>query len=297
MKIGRQWDERLKMWDEAFGRNLYTQLGEITLSGFTTMEQLNLKQAAQQRFRPFPQGTKWGRKWEYGWFRASVTMPGDAAGRRILLHLGPGPEMLVYVNGVEAGSIDRQHTTVELTACAVPGESFEIYAECYAGHGVRLECGGIYEREDIPVPEPGECQCVVESSHFGIHDQDMFSAYADYHTLYELWKALPDCDLRSMKIGEALQRFTYIADFEAPQPRRSETVREGAKLLKPLLEKRNGDTMPEFTIFGQSHLDLAWLWPLEETKRKAARTYSNQIALMERYPDYKFLLCSPTVLE
>lgn len=145
-------------------------------------------------------------------------MPGDAAGRRILLHLGPGPEMLVYVNGVEAGSIDRQHTTVELTACAVPGESFEIYAECYAGHGVRLECGGIYEREDIPVPEPGECQCVVESSHFGIHDQDMFSAYADYHTLYELWKALPDCDLRSMKIGEALQRFTYIADFEAPQP-------------------------------------------------------------------------------
>jgi len=297
MKIGRQWDERLKMWDEAFGRNLYTQLGEITLSGFTTMEQLNLKQAAQQRFRPFPQGTKWGRKWEYGWFRASVTMPVDAAGRRILLHLGPGPEMLVYVNGVEAGSIDRQHTTVELTACAVPGESFEIYAECYAGHGVRLECGGIYEREDIPVPEPGECQCVVESSHFGIHDQDMFSAYADYHTLYELWKALPDCDLRSMKIGEALQRFTYIADFEAPQPRRSETVREGAKLLKPLLEKRNGDTMPEFTIFGQSHLDLAWLWPLEETKRKAARTYSNQIALMERYPDYKFLLCSPTVLE
>lgn len=297
MKIGRQWDERLKMWDEAFGRNLYTRLGEITLSGFTTMEQLNLEQAAQQRFRPFPRGTKWGRKWEYGWFRASVTMPGDAAGKRVLLHLGAGPEMLVYVNGVETGSIDRQHAAVELTACAVSGESFEIYAECYAGHGVRLECGGIYEREDVPVPEPEECQCVVESSHFGIHNQEMFAAYADYHTLYELWKTLPEGDLRAMKIGEALQRFTYIADFEAPQPRRGESVREGVKLLKPLLEKRNGDTVPEFTIFGQSHLDLAWLWPLEETKRKAARTYSNQLALMERYPHYQFLLCSPTILE
>lgn len=297
MKIGRQWDERLKMWDEAFGRNLYTRLGEITLSGFTTMEQLNLEQAAQQRFRLFPRGTKWGRKWEYGWFRASVTMPGDAAGKRVLLHLGAGPEMLVYVNGVETGSIDRQHAAVELTACAVPGESFEIYAECYAGHGVRLECGGIYEREDVPVPEPEECQCVVESSHFGIHNQEMFAAYADYHTLYELWKALPEGDLRAMKIGEALQRFTYIADFEAPQPRRGESVREGVKLLKPLLEKKNGDTAPEFTIFGQSHLDLAWLWPLEETRRKAARTYSNQLALMERYPHYQFLLCSPTILE
>lgn len=297
MKIGRQWDERLKIWDEAFERNLYTPLGEITLSGFTTMELLNLEQAAQQRFRPFPRGTKWGRKWEYGWFRTSVTMPGSTAGRRILLHLGAGPEMLVYVNGVEAGSIDSKHAMVEVTACAVPGENFEIYAEVYAGHGVRLECGGIYEREDVSVPEPGECQCVVESSHFGIHDQEMFAAYADYHTLYELWKALPEGDLRAMKIGEALQQFTYIVDFEAPQPRRSESLREGVKLLRPLLNKRNGDTVPEFTIFGQSHLDLAWLWPQEETKRKAARTYSNQVALMERYPNYQFLLCSPTVLE
>lgn len=227
MKIGRQWDERLKMWDEAFGRNLYVPLGEVTLSGFTTMGQLSLEQAARQCFRPFPRGTEWGRKWEYGWFRASVTMPREAAGKRILLHLGAGPEMLVYVNGVEAGSIDRRHTMVELTGCAVPGEEFEVYGECYAGHGVRLECGGIYEREDVPVPEPRQCQCVVGKSHFGIHDQEMFAAYADYHTLYELWKALPDEDLRAMKIGEALQRFTCIVDFEASQPRRSESVREG----------------------------------------------------------------------
>lgn len=201
------------MWDEAFARNLYKQLGEIRLSGFTTMEQLSQQQAAQQCFRPFPPGTRWGKKWEYGWFHASVTLPEDAAGKRILLHLGAGPEMLVYVNGVEAGSIDKQHNLVELTACAAGdaiqsnthgggtagkisdghrGESFEIYAECYAGHGPRRECGGIFEREDVPVPEPGDYQCVVESSHFGIWDQEMFAAYADYHTLYELWKVLPE---------------------------------------------------------------------------------------------------------
>lgn len=297
MKLGRQWDERLRIWDEAFERNLYTRLEEITLSGFTTMEQLTLEQAAGQELRPFPPGTEWGKKWEYGWFHACVTMPEAAAGKRILLHLGVGPEMLVYVNGREAGSIDRQHFAVELADCAVPGERYEIYAECYAGHGVRLEGGGVCQRDDVPVPEPPECQCVVAGSHFGIQDQEMFEAYVDYHTLYELWKVLPECGLRTAQIGEALQRFTCIADFEAPQPRRSESVREGARILRPLLEKRNGDTAPGLTIFGQSHLDLAWLWPLEETKRKAARTYSNQVALTERYPGYKFLLCSPTVLE
>lgn len=297
MKLGRQWDTRLQIWDEAFLRNLYEQLGEVSLFGFTTMERLKVKQAAARSFTPFPKGTEWGKKWEYGWFRTQITMPEAAAGKRILLHLGPGPEMLVFVNGREAGSIDRQHFMVEVTGCAVPGEKYEIYAECYAGHGVRLEGGGIFGRLDTPVPEPPDRQCVVESSYFCIHNEEMSAAYADYHTLYELWKALPDSDLRSMKIGEALQRFTCIADFEVEEPRRSESVREAVKVLRPLLEKKNGDTVPNYTTFGQSHLDLAWLWPLEETRRKAARTYSNQVALMERYPDYKFLLCGPTLLE
>lgn len=297
MKLGRQWDERLKIWDEAFAANLYKPLGEMELSGFTTGRQMTLQQAKEQSFRPFPKGTTWGRKWEYGWFRTEVTLPEEAEGKRIMLHIGAGPEMLVFVNGREAGSIDRQHTQVELTGRAVPGQRFEVYAEVYAGHGVRAESGGIFSRDSIPVPEPPEHQCVIGSSHFGIWDEEVFRIYADYHTLYELWKVMPDSDLRTMKIGEALQRFTYIADFEAEEPLRIESIRRAGEVLRPLMEKHNSDTVPEYTIFGQSHIDLAWLWTHEETKRKSARTYSNQIKLMERYPDYKFLLCSPTVLE
>lgn len=39
---------------------------------------------------------------------------------------------------------------------------------------------------------------------------------------------------------------------------------------------------------GHAHLDLAWLWPLDETRRKAERTFSTVVALMERYPEFKF---------
>ncbi|MCM1057110.1 MAG: glycosyl hydrolase-related protein [Firmicutes bacterium] len=297
MKLGRQWDERLKIWDEAFAERIYTPLGEVALSGFTTREQLTLAQAGEKEFSPFPKGTSWGEKWEYGWFRTEVTLPEEAAGKRIMLHIGAGPEMLVFVNGQEAGSIDKQHTFVELTDRGVPGGRFEVYAEVYAGHGVRAESGGIFSRDAIPVPEPPKHQCLVGGSHFGIWDEELFGVYADYHTLYELWKAMPDSDLRTMKIGEALQKFTLTADFEAEEPSSRISIEKADGLLRPLLEKHNSDTVPEYTVFGQSHIDLAWLWTQEETKRKSARTYSNQVKLMERYPDYKFLLCSPTVLE
>lgn len=297
MRLGRQWDERLKIWDEAFVENLYRELGELSLSGFTTKAQLTWQQASKQAVKPFPCGTAWGTKWEYGWFRTQVTVPESAAGERLMLHLGAGPEMLVFVNGKERGSIDRQHNMVELTAEAVPGEKFDILAEVYAGHGIRPENGGLYARDAVPVPEPLKYQCIVGKSHFGVWREDIFQCYADYHTLYELWKTMSDRELRTMKIGEALQQFTYIADFEAEEPERSRSILRADELLKPLLESKNGDTVPEYTIFGQSHLDLAWLWTMEETKRKSARTYSNQIRLMERYPQYKFLLCSPPVLE
>ncbi len=297
MKLGRQWDERLKIWDGAFGENLYTPLARLALSGFTTFEQMTLEQAKKQTFRPFPGGSSWGRKWEYGWFRTEAVLPEAAEGKRIMLHIGAGPEMLVFVNGKAVGSIDKQHSMVELTDRAVRGQRFEIYAEVYAGHGVRAESGGICSRDSVPVPEPPECQCTVADSHFGIFREDLFAVYADYHTLYELWKAMPDSDLRTMKIGDALREFTLAADFEAEEPLRTESIRKAGELLRPLLAKHNGDTVPEYTVFGQSHIDLAWLWTHEETKRKSARTYSNQIRLMERYPDYKFLLCSPTVLE
>jgi len=41
-----------------------------------------------------------------------------------------------------------------------------------------------------------------------------------------------------------------------------------------------------------AHLDVAWLWPLAETRRKAHHTFASVLALMERYPDFHFTASS-----
>ena len=41
------------------------------------------------------------------------------------------------------------------------------------------------------------------------------------------------------------------------------------------------------------HIDLAWLWPIRETIRKGARTFSTVLRMMERYPDYVFGASQP----
>jgi len=297
MNIGRQWSDRLRIWQEAFEKHYFYPWDSCALSMCTTMDHLTLEQALALPFSPAPVGTKWGKKWEYAWFRTSVTVPDALKGKRVVFTLGAGEEMLVWVNGQEAGAIDKQHKFITLTRCARGGESFEILAECYAGHGLRNEGAGIVGAGEVTVPEPPAAQQTVKASPFGIWNEEVFQVGMDYLALYSLVKKLPPKSLRAMKIVEGLKKFTFIADFELPEPELTESVVEAGKLLKPLLECKNGSTAPEYTIFGQSHLDLAWLWPEQETIRKTARTYSNQLALMDEYDDYRFLLCEPPILE
>jgi alpha-mannosidase len=41
-------------------------------------------------------------------------------------------------------------------------------------------------------------------------------------------------------------------------------------------------------ISGHAHIDYAWLWPIEETKRKIVRTFSNAVLLAKKYKDFTF---------
>ncbi len=51
---------------------------------------------------------------------------------------------------------------------------------------------------------------------------------------------------------------------------------------------QTSDSDFEITAHGHAHLDLAWLWPIRETKRKGARTFSSQLFYADRYDDYVF---------
>ena len=297
MNIGRQWTDRLRIWAEQFPKHYYRKYDSIDVSYFTTMEHLSFDEAVKGEYSPVPVGAKWGKKWEYAWFRGCIEIPQVLDGKRVVFTLNTAEEMLVWVNGQEAGAIDKKHRYITLSRCAQAGAKYEIYAECYAGHGIRNEGAGPVAWGEESVPEPPVCQVTVGRSTFGVWNEELYQTAMDYLTLYSLVQKLPEKSLRTMKIVEGLKKFTYIADFELPEPALTASVVEAGKVLKPLLECKNGSTAPDYTVFGQSHLDLAWLWPVEETMRKTARTYSNQLALMEEYDDYRFLLCEPPILE
>jgi alpha-mannosidase len=67
-----------------------------------------------------------------------------------------------------------------------------------------------------------------------------------------------------------------------------DAIQKCLSLTKAFLDSPNGLGEHQVTAIGHCHIDTAWLWPYEETKRKVARSWSSQLDLIDRYPGYVF---------
>ncbi|TCL68567.1 alpha-mannosidase [Hydrogenispora ethanolica] len=295
MALTKEWEKRILKWLAELKNHFFRELGVIEFTGFVTRDQLELADALRGPFAAMPEGTAWGAKWEYGWFRGNVTLAEAARGKRIVIRPCLGGESAVYIDGLNAGAIDKEHREVTLCMNGEPGRTFAIIAESYAGHGPRLEDIPPLPPGRVAVPEPGPTQVRVARSTFGIWDEEAYQLWLDATALYQIRCNINENSLRAAAIDKGLKDFTLRVDFELPYEARLKTFQAGRERLRPLLSCVNGSTAPTMFIFGQSHLDLAWLWPFAETERKCARTVATQLALMDEYPEYRFLLTQAPV--
>ncbi len=293
MALTEEWKHRIERWQEVLWQLTYQPLGKVEWTGFTTQEQLSEEQALAHTFQPMPVGMPWGIKWEYGWFKGQVTLPEEAKGERIVIRPDTGGESLVWINGKVMGSLGWAHKDILLSEHAKPGETFDVLIESYGGHG-RITVGdGPVPFGIESVPEVNSQQTQVKESTFGIWREEIYQAAADFTTLFQLRGRIDPLSLRVAQIDEGLMETTMIIDPELPEEEMMETVRAGRERMKSLLDAKNGPSMPTMHAFGHAHIDVAWLWPLQETERKIARTAINQLALFKEYPHYRFLQSQP----
>ena len=308
-----EWKDRIQHWIKCLSFDLYQPFGEIKWEACRTMEQLSYEEAMQLPFVPVEPGFTWGEQWEYCWFRGRVTIPAELEGKRVVMSLVPGGESVLFVNGTSFGTYRADwnlppyaepHHWIEdnyLTREAKAGETFDIVMEVYAGHffptlsgacdyGPHLEGFKANPLKDGERRTLGVCT-------FGEWNEEAYQLRMDVTTLDGLLSQLDQTSLRAAKIADGLQEMTLVVDFEQSLEKRKESYVKGREVLRPLMEAENGSTMPVFYSVGNSHLDLAWLWPMHETYRKTSRTFAAQLRHIEEYPEYVFTQSQPASYE
>ncbi|MDY5349832.1 MAG: glycoside hydrolase family 38 C-terminal domain-containing protein [Candidatus Ventricola sp.] len=301
-----EWTDRLAHWIQTLRQEFYEPLGEIALEGMTTMDMLSPQEAERGAFAPMPAGTPWGRTWEYAWFRGEIALTPEARGQTIVMDIRTGGEATLFVDGEAFGTRraewvgEAHHYLCDqvLTRCARGDERFHLLLEAYAGHDYPesplggCATGPVRPGDYAPRDESEPRQRVGRTT-WGIWHEEAYQLWLDVTALEDTLDSVDPASLRAAKIEEALEAFMLGVDFEQERPARLADYARARKLLAPALAARNGSTAPAFYAVGNAHLDICWLWPYRETQRKVARTFAQQIRLMELYPEYRFLQSQP----
>ena len=299
--MNKEQRNQLELMLSALKRDFYHPLQELQLGGFRAEEKLSLKEAAGRERTDYPVGTRWGNPWEYAWMFAEFTLPEEACGERIVMDLNPGGESTLYLNGEPFGTRRRDtvyhahHYMVDqtVTRCARGGEKFSLAMEVYGGTPLpvsprgRCASGPVFPEEGVLMTGTGQAE--MGRNTFGIWNEEAYQLWLDLTVLLDIYDTQGEHSFVREKVGVTLDSLLDRLDLEQPLPKRREAYRDARRFLEPLMEMKNGTFAPSMGVIANSHLDVAWLWPLAETERKTIRTFAQQLRLLEEYPEARFL--------
>ncbi len=228
------------------------------------------------------QTTIWGAPQRYFWFAGQVTPPEASTGEDLWLHLDAqfgrvmgrsDPQCLIRVNGeiVQGGDFNHRHVPLR-------------------GQGVQhvmIEAGTIEDRRQVG---------------FGLsalaRDIEAEALYFDLLTPMDVARHLLENDPRRDLILNTVYEALNCLDLrDGNAVRRAQSVAAARHYAQRIYQTKDTEAQARVTVTGHTHIDVAWLWRVRETRQKMARSVATALGLMRDFPDYLFMYNQGYLLE
>lgn len=260
-------------------RQIYRTVAELSAEIVRSAEPIPFDRLDQTAFSPLFPGQAWGKKLDCAWLRITGEVPAGVSGAVVMLGIrgegliySPTGEVVDSISTVflqgdlpHSGGRDRPLEHVDTSTGRV-----EFYADvAYNGFLLYPYGSGIFH-----------------GARLAVRDEAVFGLYYDYLTLLGLAAATEDAALET-ELRAALQlAWSHFSAGRVADAR--------AALAGSLAAPSTSDFA--YSAIGHGHLDMAWLWPLRETHRKAARTYVRALNTIEDRDGYLYGTSQPQQL-
>ena len=184
------------------------------------------------------------------------------------------PQGTVYIDGKAVQALDVNHTWLPLEF----DRGYDIYIYFYTGM-----VGGYFHI----IPQ------------LFLRDIPVNNLYYDLKVPNDAMIALDEKSYDYIKIRDSLDKALLRMDFRnfySPEFYDS-IAKTRAYLKEEFYEKICGHSDSIVSCIGHTHIDVAWLWTVAQTREKAERSFSTVLNLMRRYPDYKFMSSQPQLYQ
>lgn len=227
---------------------------------------------------PVSRDLVWGEPDGYYWFGGSVSLPPEAEGLRIVCRVEAAfgsvmgrcdPQCLVRVNGQIAQGVDGNHREFLLTNSGKAGEQFDVL----------IEAGTIEDRRQLGF-----------ALQLQAHDLEVENLYYDLRVPLDVARLLKEDDPRRHFILGRLSAAVDVLDLRpGDDVRFRASVAAAREVAEAIYEAQDFEKKPVIVATGHTHIDVAWLWRVRETRQKMARSMATALSLMQDFPDYQFM--------
>lgn len=276
--------EKLKQLKEA----VYTPVAELDCEGWRTAEPVPYTERMTGEHIKPALGESWGKLWDCAWMHFTGKAPESAKGEHLVFMIDIGGEGCLFD---ETGTPVRGITNVTSEFSRELGEpgkrivQFKNPADGGDTADIWIEAGcndlfGHYNGSGT-----------IINKHIAVCRDDLRDLYYDLDFLINFVENTADETRKEEAISCINAAFDALdGEYSA------DSVKSARELTLAELAKKNDEALSVSAV-GHAHMDLAWLWPIRETKRKCGRTFSTVLELMDRYPDYVFGISQPQQLK
>ena len=283
--------ERIRQFTDRFQKYIHSGRVVLEVEAAGPVGRISHEDAQKLKYHPVTEPMALEPRWSTFWFRLRGSMPAAWRQQPVDLLFHGETEALLWIDGKPGQGLNY-----------AGGPNFEdgsridarLPREVTASGGVFLEVE-MACNEQSPSGKPP----LFRKAELALFDQEAWDLFHDLlvparYLASLLMPARPGWPWLGTKVegnltawqGYLVEKMNEICNAGDADDRSS------WKKIRPLIEEiqshGNASYADEMTAIGHAHIDTAWLWPLAETLRKCARTFSTALTYMERYPEYKF---------
>ncbi len=195
------------------------------------------------------------------------------------------PEALVYIDGNPYATVDRHHFEIFINPAWHDSHEHTLMLHGWTGLGITATGDpGIPLRMGIPQ--------IVQ-----IHSltRDFFVLAGV--TLSTIENLQDDNPSRSLLLNAVNEAFIKLDTSDPLGETFYDSVSPAYELLASGIKESGNPLDVKIHATGHAHIDVAWLWTLGQTRRKAERTFHNVIRNMERVPNFHFSQSQPQLYQ
>lgn len=281
---------RIDVFLEKLKESYYLAPEPFELSYLKSREPLTFEEQKKGIFIPISVSESWGENFECAWFKLNGKIPESFAGEEVVALINLGGEACIYddsgnaIQGLTNKRIGTEFDEAEIkrrvliSDCAKGNEEIALLLDSGANNIM-----GAVEWNGTIIDDG-----TVNQAEIAIFKRNIWQLYLDYDLLNKLQAILDDDSRRKKLIVYALNETINV--FGQGE---DENIEKCRQVLKKELNRIANSSAMNVSAIGHAHIDIAWLWPLRETVRKTARSFSTALKMMDEYPEYKFGASQP----